>query len=1145
MAPTNRVCLKPFANFVKFLQAASAQAGLFLRVVRLTILLFCREVQVTLQILAALIEKSPRDLPLYAPYVLKIFYLILRSGDITMVESSLPTFEAFCEHHDVATLSAEQQYLRQYEEIVRTYAGLASTRPKPTKVAPTAPVAMRWRVVGLQAVKSVASSEALASVAGRQLDVIMPMLLENLWTDSADYLELLLQRAQLEEKVDAEKMLRRRTSIATVRTVETSETNPAAVSGTTADADKLAEEDIGVLAIQCLKQIFVVNNRSQIHGATISMIKFIAERVAQGELVANTNSVTSEDRGWATTIFLTAARWAPVQDRHVILLTTLETLVRYPLTEQYLPLHLVLTTMIGSLLRSEINLIGLSVMDVLLGLIKHILRILQLEGAEPLLQQTSPAGAEKTSKASSKEPSPSTSTVGPPITEPAISPSIPRLELLARLEHCIGDLATHVYYADQISDMISAILFRLKPSPITGTTATAQALEDTESTTNALSSAVNLVEDPNTDGFFSFDTAKITALNAVKSILLVATQKKLSGGASLGRNRVGFRVWEGTQWLLRDPDGRVRKAYVDALLTWLEREITKADLRAFEDKSTSQPSHKTLGRNGGDDSGASLTKRAVSNASNREKPHKPSKTTFLQLLHLAAYENALQYIDSEPDVLMFHLLLVELVDKLGVNAVKSGLPMIFRLQEDIQDAETMAKVRMGSICHGYFWALSEKFDFDSSGIGREIHQEIVRRRSKGFWVDMIRLPPVRLDHIGEPGAVNTQQGLPMDEIESESLRPFDNRSAMVELISIAYSENMGSLSSSPPTSPGRTFNLPIIGGNTNVLLASEQKLPAKVKEEMLSEWSRESVIAGAQESSKTVSLNGSKAGTGSARHHRTFLTVNGENKNGGTNSGTQSPKSATHQHHGRPVSQTYGLVGGLGGISKFPRTSAQGSPLAASDSSRNSVTRVDQLKRVLSGQAPSLRGLGAAHSDVSSESMVSYEGPASELSYDNRGTVSNDSPRRLSSEPSRSKSRDRAPGPGEHLNPLSSNPVIPRKQENIAPAPVVEQDDEGEDIIPPVPPLPTSLPIPGGFPSEGSQDRTPTPGTSAQENGNEDIVRSGRRPDRDLKSRAGQSYRGAEWEEEGGPAMDLEALLKGIGTGDGKKGTVNIGMPPY
>ncbi len=78
------------------------------RVKVLILMYIYRNVQVTLQILAALIEKAPRDLPLYAPYVLKILNIILRSRDITMVESSIPTFEAFCEHQDGASLSADQ-----------------------------------------------------------------------------------------------------------------------------------------------------------------------------------------------------------------------------------------------------------------------------------------------------------------------------------------------------------------------------------------------------------------------------------------------------------------------------------------------------------------------------------------------------------------------------------------------------------------------------------------------------------------------------------------------------------------------------------------------------------------------------------------------------------------------------------------------------------------------------------------------------------------------------------------------------------------------------------------------------------------------------------------------------------------------------
>jgi protein EFR3 len=1082
-----------------------------------------RNVQVTLQILAALIEKAPRDLPLYAPYVLKILNIILRSRDITMVESSIPTFEAFCEHHDGASLSADQEYLHQYEEIVRIYASFASTRPPPTKPPISAPVAMRWRSVGLQAIKSVASSEALASLAGRQLDVIVPILLENLWTDNEDFIDLLEHRAQLDEKIDTEKLLRRRTSIATVRTVETAtEANAAALSGTTADADKVAEEDIGVLAIQCLKQIFVVNNRSQIHGATIATLKFIADRVAQGESVIEPTPRAGTYRGWATRIFEMTARWTPVQDRYVILVTAMDTLIRSTLAEENLQQQLVLATMVDSLLKSDINLIGLSVMDVLLGLIQHVLRVLQLGGALPHAQQNDGSGHVTDV---SGNPSPAAS-VGA-IAETATVPTNLRRELLARLQDCIGDLATHVYYADQISDMVSAILLRLKPSPLSSIPNTASAMENPNATTAALASAGDLTEDPNTDGFFSFDTAKVKALEAIKSVLLVASNRKsMTGAGSLARNRVPIRVWEGTQWLLRDPDGRVRKAYVDALLTWLDQEMTKSDLRIFEEKP------KVLTKTTRDDSTTNLSKRAVSNASHREKPAKPSRTTFLQLLHLAIYENALQYVDSESDIVLLHLLLANLVENLGVNAVKNGLPMIFRLQEDILEVETpLAKIRVGSLCHGYFWTLSEKFDFDSSPIGRAIHNEIHRRRSKMFWIDRIRLPPIALGQIGTPGQATPQQALPIEEVESESLRPFDDRFQMVKLISLSYAETLAASQVSPPTSPGRVFSHPILGLSG---LAGEGDLtvPDKIKEQMMSEWSKESVIAIAQEGSKTVSLNGSRSGT-NATGHRNFLAVNGNMNNGGTNSGTQSPQGRHHSHtHNSRPNSTYGLVGGLGALQKLRKGSGQ-SPSPASESSRNSVTRVDQLKRVLSGQQNPLPGTraGVAHSDASSESMVSYDFSASEVSF-HHGLESGRPMERSASlrepnERARSKSRDRVATAGEHSRPLSSHPVLMKSDQNVPPEP--EKEEEDLDAVPPVPPLPSSL--------VGE-------GTAVQDPAVPENIRKGRSVRRSEKNK-GDRHQSSSWgEAAGGPVADLESLLNGIEAG-GADTKGNVGRPPY
>lgn len=1069
-----------------------------------------RNVQVTLQIIKALIEKAPRDLPLYAPYVLQILMLILRSKDITMVEASIPTFEAFCEHHDGASLSGDQEYLQQYGEVIRIYASFASTRPQPVKVQPSAPVAMRWRKAGLHAILSVSSSEALASVAGRQLDTVMPVVLENLWTENDDYLFVLQERAQLEGNGENDKLLRRRMSSSTVRTVDTSDANAAALSGSTADADKLAEEDLGVLAMYCLKQLFEANNRSQIRNATIQTLAFVAERVSQGEKAITRDAATGEARGWAPALFVILAKWTPMQDRYVILVTAVETLVQSPLQEQNMKQQLVLATVISSLLRSDINLIGLSVMDVLLGLIQHVLRILQL-GGTPHSQQ----------KETINEANQSSSSAGNPITELVAAPSASRRLLLAQLQNCIGDLATHIYYADQVSVMIKAILVRLKPSPISEIPTPAAAIEDPQTTTNVISASGNLTEDHNTDGFFSFDTAKVIAINSVKQILLVANHRgKISGGATLGRNQVSVHVWEGTQWLLRDSDPRVRRAYADALLTWLDLETTKVDSKAFDHQTT--PPKAARGR---EESVVSQKIRVVSNSSQREKSG--GSTTFLQLLHLAIYENALQFVVSEPDMVMLHILLANLVSKLGVNAVHSGLPMIFRLQEDIQDVEEpSAKIRIGSLCHGYFLVLAEKFDFENTAIGREILNEIERRRRKGFWIPQIQTPPPRLSKVA---AFSTaRQTFPLHDIASESLKPFDDRFTMVECIAEAYAESVASPPPSAPNSPGRTFNMPILSTSPTATTTNDHDLPTKLRNDMLSEWSRESAIAAAQEIGRSGSKSGSPAGSRSETQtgSRNFLGVNG-NANGGT--------STPQLRNGRSPSQGYGLVGAL---NKLRRTSAhESSPTrAGSVSSHRSTTRVDQLKKALTNTSvgvPVSRGHQSSTSDASSESMVSYNFTASEMSFGQQQEAPPGTARVSTNE--RSRSKDRTSGlaiSGDASGEITIDQYL----------------DEIEDNVPPVPPLPPNF-------SQGSPTVSAN-GSAANVNA-APLSRDGLAASNGKvsKSRGGSGGNHDAWGlggAGGGGAVDsglgdLESMLRGIGTGDvsGQRGLVARDRPPY
>ncbi|KAI1141202.1 hypothetical protein F5Y05DRAFT_411053 [Hypoxylon sp. FL0543] len=1044
-------------------------------------------VQVTLQILAALIEKAPKDLPLFAQNVLKILDLVLRSNDITMVEASLPTFQTFCEHHDVSSLFADQAYLHQYEQVVRAYAGFASTRKVPGKGQPSKPVALRWRNAGLEAIKSIAESDTLSSVAGRQLDVIVPMILENLWTDNDEFLDILLQRVQMEEKVDSNGLLRHRTSISTVRTADTGgDANPIAISGTSVDIDKLAEEDIGVMAMQCLKQIFVIPNRAQINGATTALLRFIRERVQQKEVVVAQTKDDGGDHGWAIKIFEFITRWAPVQDRYVIMITTTDALLRTSPSDENVAEQIVLTAIIGSLLSSDINLIGLSVMDVLLGLIQHMKRVLKHSGS-------SRGSAGSGTGSGDEQPS--------SIVDPSQQISAPFRELLSRIQKCIGHLATHVYYADQISDMVSSILLRLKPHP---SAANSTPAEKTDALPGA--STGNFSDDQShLDSFFALDLAKTMALQAIKSILLVANpETKVSGNVSLTRNKVPIQVWEGTHWLLRDPDGQVRKAYVDALTTWLDRETTKSDLGARDDMSQ-KPSR----ANNREIPPASVARRAVSSASNREKPAKVPRSRFLQLLHLAIYDNALQFIEYETDIALLHVLLTKLVNKLGVNAARFGVPMIFRLQEDILDVETpMAKVHLGCLCHGYFWALSEHFEFEATPVGRAIHNEIVRRRSKQFWIEHVHVPTPPLEVLGTPGTARSQSKMATHEIESEALLPFDDRLAMVDCICVNYKQRTISPPASPATSPSRVFSHPILSStlSTIPLADDEQKLPEKFREEMLAEWNRESAVNALQAESKSASLNGSKTGTTTTRGNH--LTVNGLTANGHPPS---RPESAyARQTTLRPVSHASQAAG-------LRNASIQSHGSGKSASSRGFVASVDQLKSVLSGDPVRPATFQTPREDDdSSDSMASYDFTPSELSF-NPNPADGIDAHDAALARSRSKSRERKAS-GDSGGPLTSHPT--------------EADGEDNEEVPPVPPLPASI-----------VGKSPSPEVKLAKVSSQD--HANKTPKRNVRSRGGDSILSNSFANAGAASMDLQAMLKGIDSKSKQNTMGNLTKPPY
>lgn len=1001
-------------------------------------------VKVTLEILKALIEKCPRDLPLFAGAVLRVLATVLKSNDVTMVEDSVPTFESLCAHQDPANLAADQDYIRQYEETVQLYAQFASKDVGKEFKAPISwPVAIRFRKAGLRALKAVASSESLGSETGRQLAVIIPVILMNIHSDHGEYLKQLEIRERDKEVHDKEQTVRRRQSISTVRTNEEGEGDPIAASGTTEDADKLAEEEVGVVALQALRNLYMGVNGGQLRLATSAVLKFVWANVGQQHL----DEKSQQNGGWATTLMSMICGWVPVQDRYAILVAAMENLVRSPIVEDDLDRQLILATIVQYLLNSPINFIGLSVMDVLVGLISHTLLLLQLGGAGtsilPHHQQTTPVTSERNLQGSRTPANPDGL-----VMEIVNKPSESRLQLVNTLQNCMASLATHVYYTDQISDMVAAILKRLKPSPASGVSSAAEAIEDPVGAANAVASSASLQEKaPHVDKFFSFETARLLALDAVKHIVITANKRRPDGSsASVSRAPIGVGVWEGTQWLLRDPSGKVRKAYVDALVTWLNLEKKKEDLKIVGDYRRQEK----------DTDKGGLARRAVSNASHRDKSPKREKRTFLPLLHLAIYENALHLTESEPDYLLLHLLLSTLVDKLGVNAVRSGLPMILRLQEDIADIDNpRSKVRIGSLVHGYLWALSMTLDFETSSVGRIVHAEISRRNSKGLWVQNIRLPAIPVARIETPLQESVQ--LTQEAITTEVLKPFDNRDALVDKIAEGYSTSLSSPPSSPPASPGRSVSMPTINPQS---LKPPPQLSYKVREELLADWSRDLCLAANIKDSTTASMTGSRTGTSTHRKNN-YLGVN--IPNGTLDSATNSPLASPRRAHSRPPSTAYGLVGR---VASPHRNRSPSNETPGSTSSLHSTVRVDDLKRVLSGSAPrtsySMRPATnhRRHPDSSSHDSSASESLVSVHSLSDSSFVTTD---QAASVPRIMKSNHQHNGESSALphRPQSSHGDAPSSPTNSnSPSSNATREREAaysRDGVPPVPPIPESL----------------------------------------------------------------------------------------
>ncbi|KAI9715622.1 MAG: plasma membrane localization protein [Chrysothrix sp. TS-e1954] len=275
-------------------------------------------VQITLQIVRALIVKCPRDLPLYSDYVLSILTAVLKSHDATMVEESLATWEIYCAHYDPTSLAADHNHRLQYDEVIDLYTSYASKRaPIPQKGKASIPLAQRYRSLGLKAIKSLVSSEPFQTHNERHLRILVPVILQNLDSDQPKYFSLLRSREKSKEKLDKEAVYRTRQSVSLGRSTDSIEADPEDAAATTADLDQKADEEVAVLALQALRHIFTADDHSHLRAAVHAMLHFIALRHtraiahSQKQDLEGDGSYWSEASGLRSKVDTSSSYWSP------------------------------------------------------------------------------------------------------------------------------------------------------------------------------------------------------------------------------------------------------------------------------------------------------------------------------------------------------------------------------------------------------------------------------------------------------------------------------------------------------------------------------------------------------------------------------------------------------------------------------------------------------------------------------------------------------------------------------------------------------------------------------------------------------------------------------------------------------------------
>lgn len=332
-------------------------------------------VQVTLEIINSLIKKCPDDLNVFAHNVNAILASVLTTNDLGLCQHGEAVFDNFCSNLDGELFTGDIEFVDNFTKLAEGFVGVGINAPQTNST--------QWKGIGLNAAKDLARCKNISQGNGNYIvKKVIPFVVNEIHDD--------FSKDQLQSEV------RSHASEHELSRYNTARSNVAKNEAST--PTEIATDE---LAINALKSFFNSSSSSQLVSCTKAICHYLVS--------------SNVDRDWAAVLVEMVTNWVPVQLRFVILgVLTSHLNKKGKVPEQLIYLHT-----ISSLLSSSVNMVGLSVIDILRQMIELQTHL---------------------------------------ITDSEIDAQ----QLIYAYSEAISSLSTHIYYQNQIIDTVSELLFRIK-----------------------------------------------------------------------------------------------------------------------------------------------------------------------------------------------------------------------------------------------------------------------------------------------------------------------------------------------------------------------------------------------------------------------------------------------------------------------------------------------------------------------------------------------------------------------------------------------------------------------------------------------------------------------------------------------------------